>query len=279
MSLDGKTAIMFGAGTIGLSIANSLADEGMNLVVVSREKKDATPSSELLVNELTPKGDQRFVTHLADAADFDAVAGVYDFAEKEFGHVHLVVNGSGGNRPEAVVTPDNPFEDIGPDVSSSMLDANYAAKVHSIKHYIRHLKKQKKEGHVVNITSMAGLVPLSKVIDYGAAYAAVENLTRSMGAYLGQQGLGSVNNIAVGFILGEQNRDLLYKPDGNLTDRGQEILDYIADGRFLKDEEIGPKVAFLADREKSSGINGSTIRVDGGFGTIARSGTSGYKEL
>jgi NAD(P)-dependent dehydrogenase (short-subunit alcohol dehydrogenase family) len=217
------------------------------------------------------------VTHLADAADFKGVGGVYAFAEKEFGHVHLVVNGSGGNRKEAVVVPDNPYELIDPSISHDMMNANYFAKVHSIKHYVQHLKRMGKEGHVVNITSMAGLTPLSKVVDYGAAYAAAENLTKSMGAYLGQQGLGSVNNIAVGFIVGDQNRALMYNPDGSMSPRGKEILDNIADGRFLTENELGPKVAFLADREKSSGINGCTIRVDGGFGIIALAGTSGYR--
>jgi len=277
MSLAGKTAIMFGAGAIGKSIANSLVAEGMNLVVVSRASKDRKPSSEVLVESLGTKKGQRFLTHLADAGDFEGVGGVYAFAEKEFGHVHLVVNGSGGNRKEAVVVPENPYEAIPPTISSEMMDANYFAKVHSIKHYIAHLKRVKKEGHVVNITSMSGLTPLSKVVDYSSAYAAVENLTQSMGAYLGQQGLGSVNNIAVGFIVGDQNRALMYNPDGTMTPRGKEILEYISDGRFLTENEIGPKVAFLADREKSSGINGSTIRVDGGFGIIALSGTSGYR--
>lgn len=278
MSLEGKTAIMFGAGAIGKSIANSLVAEGMNLVVVSRETTDRTPSAQILVDALGEKDGQRFVTHLADAGDFDGVGGVYAFAEKEFGHVHLVVNGSGGNQKEAVVVPDNPYELIDPSVSSGMMDANYFAKVHSIKHYVQHLKRLGKEGHVVNITSMAGLTPLSKVVDYGAAYAAAENLTKSMGAYLGQQGLGSVNNIAVGFIVGEQNRALMYNPDGSMSPRGKEILDNIADGRFLNENELGPKVAFLADREKSSGINGCTIRVDGGFGIISLAGTSGYKD-
>lgn len=278
MSLAGKTAILFGAGAIGKSIANSLAAEGMNLVVVSRAATDRTPSSVALVESLTPKDGQKFTTHLADAGDFDGVGGVYEFAEKEFGAVHLVVNGSGGNRKEAVVVPDNPFEGIPPNISSEMMDANYFAKVHSIKHYIQHLKRVKQEGHVVNITSMSGLTPLSKVVDYSAAYAAVENLTQSMGAYMGQQGLGSVNNIAVGFIVGDQNRALMYNPDGSMTPRGKEILEYISDGRFLTENELGPKVAFLADREKSSGINGSTIRVDGGFGIIALAGTSGYRD-
>ncbi|MGA1197263.1 MAG: SDR family oxidoreductase [Candidatus Latescibacterota bacterium] len=277
MSLNGQTAIMFGAGAIGKSIANALVAEGMNLVVVSRASKDRKPSSEVLVESLGSKAGQRFVTHLADAGNFEEVGGVYAFAEKEFGHVHLVVNGSGGNRKEAVVVPENPYEAIPPTISSEMMDANYFAKVHSIKHYIAHLKRVKKEGHVVNITSMSGLTPLSKVVDYSSAYAAVENLTQSMGAYLGQQGLGSVNNIAVGFIVGDQNRALMYNPDGTMTPRGKEILEYISDGRFLTENEIGPKVAFLADREKSSGINGSTIRVDGGFGIIALSGTSGYR--
>ena len=276
MSLDGQTAIMFGAGAIGRSIANALVAEGMNLVVVSREQKDRTPSAQVLVDALGTVGNQRFVVALADAADFDGVGGVYEFAEKEFGHIHLVVNGSGGNRPEAVVTPDNQYEDVPSLISNEMMDANYFAKVHSIKHYIAHLKRQGKEGHVVNITSMSGLTPLSKVVDYSAAYAAAENFAQSMGAYFGQKGLGSVNNVAVGFVVGEQNRGLMYNDDDTLSDRGQEIMNYIADRRFLHENEIGPKVAFLADREKSSGINGSTIRVDGGFGTIALSGTSGY---
>ena len=123
---------------------------------------------------------------------------------------------------------------------------------------------------------MSGLDPLTRIPDYSAAYAAVENLTRSLAFLYGKAGIGSLNSVAVGFTIGEQNKHLLLNKQGGLTPRGKEIIDNTAIGRFLETKEIGPYVVFLADPAKSAELTGVTLRVDGGFGLVNLAGTSGY---
>ena len=108
------------------------------------------------------------------------------------------------------------------------------------------------------------------------AFAGVENLTQSMAFVYGHYGLGRVNNLAVGFVCGVQNRGLLYNEDGSLTARGQEIISNTAQHRFLEAEEIAPTVAHLADDALAGGVNGSTYRVDGGYGAVGLATTGWF---
>jgi NAD(P)-dependent dehydrogenase (short-subunit alcohol dehydrogenase family) len=87
--------------------------------------------------------------------------------------------------------------------------------------------------------------------------------------------LGRINNVGVGFLVGAQNRSLLLNEDGTPTTRGLEILQATSQHRFLTPADVARPVLYLADSEASAGVNGHTLRVDGGFGIVNLAG-SGY---
>src|SRR5215210_7851366 len=100
-------------------------------------------------------------------------------------------------------------------------------------------------GSIINIASMAGLTPLSRVVAYAAAKAAVINLTKFLAREWAAKGV-RVNSISPGFFPAEQNRALLFKEDGSYTERGQQIIGHTPMARFGKAEELAGAVVWLA---------------------------------
>jgi NAD(P)-dependent dehydrogenase (short-subunit alcohol dehydrogenase family) len=275
MSLEGKTVILFGAGAVASGYAPLFADNAQNVVIVSRRD-----SCERLAEEVKRRPDANISGEVipmhADASDYAQIGRAYDETLRRFSRVDVVINGSGGNMPEAVVSGLDDFIGMAPSVAEGMMAANYLSKRYSLQHFARILRDGGYEGSAVNITSMSGFRPLSKVIDYSAAYAAVENLTASLAQLYGRARIGRVNNLAIGFTIGEQNRKLLLKEDGTPTPRGEEILAGTSQSRFLGVKEIAPHVLYLADSERSGAINGHTLRVDGGYNLVSLPATAGY---
>lgn len=271
--MSNNTALIFGAGVIANGYAMRFVENGLNLIIVSWDQ-----SSEQLAGrvreQVKPPETLEIVSMVADCSNFEQLSNVYEQAYEKFGKVDVVVNGSGGNQPEAVVSSMDDFANMGAEVPMNLMMNNYFAKRYSIQLYAKWLHKNKHEGSVVNITSMSGIQPLSKVIDYSAAFAAVENLTQSAAFLYGKHQIGRVNNVAVGFTIGQQNKRLLLNEDGSSTPRGNEILQGTSQNRFLDADEIAGNVLYLANPEQSRAINGHTLKVDGGFNLVGLPATS-----
>ena len=129
---------------------------------------------------------------------------------------------------------------------------------------------EQKKGSIINLSSMAALRPLTRVIGYGASKAAVTNFTKYMATELAAK-FGSglrINAIAPGFFLTKQNKDLLTQADGRLTPRGQRIIDQTPFGRFGDPEELFGTLHYLAS-DASSFVTGTVAIVDGGYDSFS----------
>jgi len=274
MALEGKTAILFGAGAIAAGYSSLFAEQGMNIAIVSRGG-----SCEKLAASIAGKGSNVVAIH-ADASNPEEVRRVFRDVAASFRTIDICVNGSGGTERATNVTHLEGLLNVEAAAIQKLWSNNYLSKVYAIQQfaaYLHHANRENRAGDasVVNITSMSGLVPLTRVPFYSDAFAAVESHTRSMAFLFAHYGLGRVNNVAVGFLVGEQNRRLLFAEDGTPTTRGREILNATSQHRFLTPDDIARPVAYLADSEASAGVNGHTLRVDGGFGIVNLAGT-GY---
>jgi NAD(P)-dependent dehydrogenase (short-subunit alcohol dehydrogenase family) len=114
---------------------------------------------------------------------------------------------------------------------------------------------------------MAGMTPLSRVVAYSAAKAAVINLTQFLAREWAQRGV-RVNALSPGFFPADQNRALLFNEDGTPTERGGQILSHTPMGRFGTSEELAGAIVWLASQNASGFVTGQNIVVDGGFSSM-----------
>jgi NAD(P)-dependent dehydrogenase (short-subunit alcohol dehydrogenase family) len=274
MALTGKTAILFGAGVIATGYARVFAERAMNIAVVSRGD-----TSETLAASLAGLGSDVVALH-ADASNPEDVRRVFRDVAARYGSIDICVNGSGGTEKAANFTDLDGYLKVEPAAILKVLTSNYLSKVYAIQQFAAYLHQSKRanrpvNGSVVNITSMSGFAPLTRVPFYSDAFASIESHARSAAFIFGHYGLGRVNNVGVGFLIGAQNRRLLLAEDGTPTPRGLEVLNATSQHRFLSPADVAGPVLYLADSEVSAGVNGHTLRVDGGFGIVNLAG-SGY---
>src|SRR3989442_6568962 len=120
------------------------------------------------------------------------------------------------------------------------------------------------KGSIINIASVSAHLPLSRVVTYSAAKAALLNLSLFLAREWALKGV-RVNTITPGFFPAEQNRKLLFNDDGSPTARTKAIWGHTPMGRFGQSHELIGAAIFLASHKASSFVTGTDIRVDGGY--------------
>ena len=183
-----------------------------------------------------------------------------------FGTIDALINGAGGNSPQATTRPDQSFFDLPEEGLRYVFDLNFVGTVLPTQVFGKRMADHG-GGVILNISSMSAIKPLTRVVSYSAAKAAIDNFTQWLAVHLAREyspGL-RVNAVAPGFFVTEQNRNLLIDGEsGNLTERGQSIIAHTPMGRFGNPEDLLGAVLWLLS-PASAFVTGVVVPVDGGF--------------
>ena len=258
--LTGEVAVVIGAtGALGGAMAEGLAQAGAKVAVLGRNAE----RGEACVKRIEKHGGQgKFFA--ADAMSRESIRNAHQEIQKAFGAPTILVNAAGGNDPKTTVTAERAIEQITVADWQANFDLNLVGGVLLPCQEFGPAMVSRGRGSIINIGSVSAGIPLSRVVAYSAAKAAVISLTQFLAREWATKGV-RVNAITPGFFPAEQNRRLLFNEDGSPTARAASILGHTPMGRFGKAEELIGATIFLASTKASSFVTGTELRVDGGF--------------
>ncbi|TVR91777.1 MAG: SDR family oxidoreductase [Trueperaceae bacterium] len=259
--LTGRVVVVTGgAGALGFAMARGLAHAGASVALISRRQA----AIEEAAQQLRDQGHDALGLS-ADVLDPASLAAAAETVEQRWGRLDVLLTAAGGNRPDAVVYGDRDLFGLTPEAFRKVVELNLDGTLLPVQAFAPAMLRAGR-GSVITISSMAAQKPLTRVIGYGAAKAAVDNLTRWLAVHMAQtygEGL-RVNAIAPGFFVGEQNRALLLQPDGAPTARGTSILANTPMGRFGEADDLVGTAVWLAS-DASRFVTGVVVPVDGGY--------------
>jgi NAD(P)-dependent dehydrogenase (short-subunit alcohol dehydrogenase family) len=263
---SGKTVLITGgAGVLAGEIACALFGCNANIAIVDRDIALAQP----LMKRIEPVGD-RAVVVFGDVVKPDEMQTAVDLVIKTFGKIDILVNAAGGNDPKATTNPTTTFFDLPAEAIRSVTDLNLLGTIIPSQIVGRHMA-ERKEGVILNISSMNAYRPLTRVAAYSAAKSAVSNFTQWLAVYMAQEVSPHirVNAVAPGFIFTNQNKFLLTdEKTGELTPRGKRIIAHTPMGRFGQPEDLLGTVLWLLS-PASSFVTGIVVPIDGGFSAFS----------
>lgn len=249
-----------GTGVLGREIGKYLAMESAHVVLLGRKEE---VGKQLAENIQQQGGDAIFMQ--CDVTDSQSVQRVCDAVIDKYGKVDALLNAAGGNMPGATISPTGTFLDIQIEEFQKVLNVNLTGTIIPTQVFLKPMIEAHK-GSIVNFSSMASFRPLTRVMGYGNAKAAINNLTAFLANEVATKFCPKirVNAIAPGFFLTNQNRALLTNPDGSLTERGNDVIRQTPFKRFGKPEELCGTIHYLIS-DASSFVTGTVSVVDGGF--------------
>jgi len=260
-SLTGKVIVVTGGtGILGNSFINGIAHAGGAVCILGRNKEVAEERAQI-INQNGGKAIALVANVLNEAELLIAKNKVLD----TFGRLDGLVNGAGGNMPEGVLQPEDDIFKMSLEGMKKVMDLNVWGTLLPTQIFGEAIAKTGK-GSIVNISSMNSKRAITKVLGYNMGKAAMDCYNQWFAVELANRYGDAIrmNALAPGFFLTEQNRNLLTKPEGGYTPRGEAVIRNTPFKRFGKpDELIGALVWLLSD--ESAFVTGSMICVDGGF--------------
>ncbi len=268
-----KVVVTTGAGGVIVGkLAVEFAAAGAKVALLDLNEEAAQD----FVNEIEKAGGVA-KAYKANVLDKEMLENVRQEVLADFGPTDILINGAGGNSPQA--TTDNEYHTTDLDEETTNffdLDQGGVEFVFNLNYLGTLLPTQvfaqdmvNREGaNIINISSMNAYTPLTKIPAYSGAKAAISNLTEWLAVHFSKVGI-RCNAIAPGFLVTNQNRDLLFNQDGTPKERGNKILMNTPMGRFGDPEEMVGGVFFLADENLSSFVNGVVLPIDGGFNAFS----------
>ena len=259
-SLDNEVAVVIGAtGVLGGSMAEALAAAGARVAVGGRSRE----RGEACVQRIRAAGGTAEFFEI-DAVSRESLRAAHAAITAALGAPDILVNAAGGNDPKVTVTADHPFEAIALENWHAAFDLNLVGGALLPCQEFGAAMVARGRGSIINIASISAHIPLSRVVTYSAAKAAVLNLTQFLGREWGPRGV-RVNSITPGVFPAEQNRRLLFNEDGTPTERTRAFFNHTPMARFGEPHELHGALLFLASARASGFVTATDIRVDGGF--------------
>ena len=265
VDLSDKVIALTGAGGVLISeFAKALAECGAKVALL-----DINLSAAQKVADEIGENAIAVETNALNTASLENAKRIVN---ETFGKVNFLVNGAGGNNPKATTDNETMTPDISDDVKTFfkideaglrfVFDLNITSAFLTTQVFAKDMLET--GGNIINLSSMNAFHPLTKIPAYSAAKAGISNFTEWLAVHFAPVGI-RCNAIAPGFFVGNQNRGLLFNPDGSPTPRTNKILAGTPMGRFGEVKELLGALLFLADDNASGFITGVVIPVDGGF--------------
>jgi NAD(P)-dependent dehydrogenase (short-subunit alcohol dehydrogenase family) len=258
--LTGEVAVVLGGtGVLGGALASGLAQAGAGVAVLGRN----AARGEARVEAISAAGGTAFFKE-ADASNRSSLEAALGAVAGALGAPTVLVNAAGGNDPKVTVTDAQPVENIQIEDWMSSFDLNLVGGALLPCQVFGPGMCERGKGSIINIASVSAHLPLSRVVAYSSAKAAVLNFSQFLAREWATRGV-RVNTLTPGFFPAEQNRALLFHPDGTPTARTQAIWGHTPMKRFGEGSELVGACVFLASTAASGFVTGTDIRVDGGF--------------
>jgi NAD(P)-dependent dehydrogenase (short-subunit alcohol dehydrogenase family) len=261
-SLEGAVGMVTGGGGVLCStMSEALAKAGAKVAILDISLAAAQKTADKIRNA----GGEAIAVQ-CDVLDKASIENATQEVVSTFGQANVLINGAGGNKKEASTNPDLSFFDLSPEAIQWVFNLNFLGTL-LVSQVVGKQMTQLGEGTILNISSMNAFRPLTRIPAYSGAKAAVSNFTQWLAVHLAQEYSPKirVNALAPGFFLTEQNRFLLTDAEtGELTARGQQILDHTPQGQFGKPEDLLGAMLWLLS-PASQFVTGIVVPIDGGF--------------
>jgi NAD(P)-dependent dehydrogenase (short-subunit alcohol dehydrogenase family) len=263
---SGRTvAITGGAGILGSEIAGALAGCGAQVAIL-----DVNPEAGKAAVERMGEQGEHVSVFQCDVLNRDSVAQTAQEVVGRLGGLDCLVNGAGGNKPQATTGSELKFFDLPADALRWVFELNILGTILPSQAFGKIMAAQG-YGTILNISSMNSFRPLTRIPAYSAAKAAVSNFTQWLAVHMAQEYSPKirVNAVAPGFFLTDQNRFLLLdKETGELSARGKSIISHTPMARFGEPGDLFGAVLWLLS-PASEFVTGVVVPVDGGFSAFS----------
>lgn len=248
--LENKVAVIIGGtGELCGHLAIGMAKAGVEVVIVGRNEVKAAEKLSLIEQA----GGKAYFLN-GEVSSRESIDMIITQVVARSGGVDILINGAGVNSP-------TPFLDISEEEFQRIMDINFMGTVRACQAFGDYFLKEKRAGSIINLGSISGINPLSRVFSYSASKGAVHNLSKNLAREWAEDGI-RVNTLVPGFFPAEQNRKVLDES------RVAQILNKTPAKRFGSPDELIGATLLLASTSAGGFITGTEMVVDGGFNAM-----------